>query len=163
MRRPRCKRFAVVFFVVVPGLFLPLAALFLLPDCESLSSLQKMVAEDGRCSVSTGAGDYVIQADIAHIENDTLTLRRRAATGDDSWVIVGPVIAGPGPGTISAKSVSVRFITTTKDKVQLTFHDVTASPNQPYSAQTMSLELDRRRDLAYWLWYFRQEVRNSIK
>ena len=38
-----------------------------------------MIVDNGSCSVSAGPMDFVIQADIAKIENDTLILKRDGA------------------------------------------------------------------------------------
>jgi hypothetical protein len=81
--KPRFKTLTILVACAGTALCLLLFALQLFPDPESLPYLQEMVAEKGWCSVSVEGDDWIIQADTARIENDSLILKRNATTGDD--------------------------------------------------------------------------------
>jgi len=113
------RKLTIVAIAFALALCLLLAILLLLPDRDSLSALQRRIADTGTCRISTPASDLVIQADTARIENDTLILERNAPTEDSSSVRISM-----NSDTFSAKRVSVRFIASPKDMLELTFYDL---------------------------------------
>lgn len=154
----RGRRYAIVACAAVLGLSLPLAIVLLLPDRHSLSALQKMIEETGSCRVSAKGINFVIQADTARIENDTLILQTSATTSDNAWVVVSANACSASAGT-----VSVRFITSPKDMLELTFHHLQPTGTLLYGTGTLCMKLDRHWTLRQWLQRFRRKLRTTFK
>jgi len=130
-----------------------LFALHFAPDPESLTYLQKMIADKGWCSISLPGNDCVIHADIALIENDSLILKRKGTTGDDSLVVVG-INSG---FTASAKSVSVRFIKEPADILELTLY------RPGYRRMCESIKIERNWSLRKWFDHLCRKIKNIGK
>jgi len=153
MRRLKNKKAAIGALALALAVCLLLAALLLFPGRESLPSLQKTIVKDGSCSVAAGGDDYVIRADIALIENDTLLLKRATATGDSSLVVVH----SDAGFVISAKSMSIRYIASPEERAELTIFE----PDPPYEG-TLCLKLRRYSRLHVWFWRLRKKMANII-
>ena len=154
----RKHKFAIVAIAFALGLSLLLAIVLLLPDRTSLPALQNKIEETGTCSVSAKGIEFVIQADTATIENDTLILETNATTGDNAWVIVTA-----DARSARARSVSLRFITSPRDMLQLTFHDLQPTGTMPRSMGALTLTYDRHWTLRQWLQHFRRKLRTASK
>jgi hypothetical protein len=157
MLRPK-RKFAIVAIASALGLSLLLAIVLLLPDRTSLPALQKKIEETGTCSVSAQGIEFVIQADTARIENDTLILERNATAGDNAWIVVSA-----NARSIYARSVSLRFITSPKDTLELTFHDLQSTGTVLYKVGTATMKYDRHWTLRQWLHHVRRKLRNTFK
>ena len=164
MSRPRyrCVFVAIAFAF---ALCLLLAALLLLPARDSLAALQREIAETGTCRIPTPASDLVIQADTARIEDDMLILERNAETGDNSLVVVH-IFAN----SIAARRVSIRFMTSPKDSLELTLHDPepVGTSKMLYGtsgldASVVRLRLDRHWTLRQWFHHFRAKIKRAFK
>ena len=134
--KPRFKTLTVLVACAGTALCLLLFALQSFPDPESLAYLQEMVAEKGCCSVSVAGDDWVIHADTAKIENDSLILKRNATTGDDSLVVITVNSGSPA----FAKSVSIRFIEDPNDSLELTVHQLERGNVKTTGSMRMTFE-----------------------
>jgi len=164
----RKHKFAIVAIAFALGLSLLLAIVLLLPDRTSLPALQNKIEETGTCSVSAQGIEFVIQADTATIENDTLILETNATTGDNALVLVNA-----NSDTFSAKSVSIRPITTPRDMLELKFHQLQAvSAGPTFSVPgtlvmmrngTLCMRFDRHWTLRQWVHHIRRKARSAFK
>lgn len=125
-------------------------------DHDLLSSLQKMIVENGSCSIPVGGprSSIVIQANLAKIENDTLILNRSTATGDNSWVVLSGDSA-----SIEAKSVSIRFLKEPTDKLEITLHEAKIGGVTSISTGQACLIINRRWSLRQWFSHYRAKLK----
>jgi len=153
MVRPKHRKLVLLTCAIVLALCLLLTTLLLSFDYDSLASLQKTIHEDGSCTVSAGALEFVIQADIAEIKDDTLVLRKSGTTGDDALVLVRA-----NSRSVRARSVSLRFLSSPKDVLELSLHDT-----EPHGLGVACFKLDRRWGLRQWFQHFRSKARKIIQ
>ena len=152
--RPKYKKYTVSAIFLALVLFFVIAALLIFPVPDQLTYLQKKVIENGRCTVSSGKNNFVIQADKATIENDMLILERLAAAGDDSFVVVNS-----RSNPILAKRVSIRYLTSPKDMLELTFYEVKSST---VAFGSMTFRKDCISKWRLWLSGIYKKFKNAI-
>jgi hypothetical protein len=152
--RAKYNRPAILTLLAALGLCLLLAAFQLPPDHDSLSSLQKSIVETGTCTVFAGPSYYVIQADMAEIENDKLVLTRSIAEGDNSRVVLSMKSGAPA----YAKSVSIRFLKEPTDMLELSLDQ--ADFGKVKTSGIMCMQINRHWSLRQWFNHFRGKIMN---
>jgi len=116
--RAKNKKYIIAILAVSLLICLVIGSAILFPAPDQLTYLQNQINENGHCNVSSGDMNFDIQADTAIIENNTLILKRKAITGEESYVVINSK-----SNPMLAKSVSIRFITTPKEMLELSISD----------------------------------------